>query len=310
MVRRVALFGGTGFVGSYLVDALLENGYEPSLLVRAGSEHKVRQPVRCRVVSGDVCSDAAIDDTLEGCDAVIYCIGILREFPKAGITFEALQYEAVVRIARAAKSKHIERFLLMSANGVKLPGTAYQETKFRAERHLQDNGFAVTVFRPSVIFGDPRGAMEIATQIYRDMVAQPFPAIGFFTGWRPGRGEVAMSPVHVEDVAFAFVHALENPSTVGATYALGGGDVLSWTEMIRRVARTVNRAKWIIPMPITLMRLVATLLDWLLIFPVTRDQLTMLAEGNTADPDELRAVIERPPQSFVPENLAYLQDRS
>lgn len=310
MIRRVALFGGTGFVGGYLVDALLANGYELSLLARAGSEHKVRQLARCRVVTGDVGSVAAIDDALEGCDAVIYCIGILREFPKAGITFEALQYDAVVRIAHAAKSKCIRRFLLMSANGVKLPGTAYQETKFRAERYLQDNGFDVTVFRPSVIFGDPSGAMEIATQMCRDMVAQPFPAIGFFTGWRPGRGEVAMSPVHAEDVACAFVHALEKPSSVGATYALGGDEALSWPEMIRRVARSVKKDKWIVPMPVAFMRLAAMLFDWLPIFPVTRDQLTMLAEGNTADPDVLRALIGRPPKTFVPENLAYLQDRN
>ena len=151
--------------------------------------------------------------------------------------------------------------------------------------------------------------MEFATQMYRDIVAPPFPAIGFFTGWRPGGGGVAMSPVHVEDVVFAVIHALENPATIGATYSLGGGEVLTWPEMIRRIAGAVNKAKWIMPMPVTLMRLAAMLFDWLPFFPVTRDQLTMLAEGNTADPDELRAIIGRPPKSFVPENLAYLQDR-
>ena len=114
-----------------------------------------------------------------------------------GVTFEELQYTAVVRVAEAAKSLGVFRFLLMSANGVKVPGTRYQETKYRAEQHVIEAGFDVTVLRPSVIFGDPKGVLEIATQLHRDMVAQPFPAIGFFTGWRPGRGDVLMSPVHV-----------------------------------------------------------------------------------------------------------------
>lgn len=307
---RVAIFGGTGFVGRYLVAALLDHGHEPSLLVRAGSEERVRESVRCRLVSGDVSSGSAIADTLEDCEAVIYCIGIMREFPKQGITFKALQYDAVVRVADSAKSKGIRRFLLMSANGAKLPGTPYQETKYRAEQYLQRNGFDVTIFRPSVIFGDPRGAMEFATQLYRDMIAQPFPAVGFFNGWLPGRDEVTMSPVHVEDVVSAFLHALENPSTIGNTYELGGDDELSWSEMIRRVAFTVGRKKWILPVPIRLMWLAAAMLDRLPFFPITRDQLTMLSEGNTADPAELRALIGRTPKSFVPENLAYLRDRA
>lgn len=310
MAKRVALFGGTGFVGGYLVDALLGAGHEPSLLVRPGSEAKVRHPERCRLITGDVGSVAAINDTLGNCDAVIYCIGILKESPKQGITFKALQYDALVRVADIAKAKGINRVLLMSANGVKAPGTPYQESKYRAERYLQENGFDVTVFRPSVIFGDPGSAMEIATQLFRDMVAPPLPAVGFYTGWIPGRGEVRMSPVHVEDVASAYLHALVNPSTIGKTFELGGGDELTWSEMIRRVARAVGRDKWILPMPIGLMQLAATLLDRLPFFPVTRDQLRMLAEGNTADPAELEALIGRFPRSFTPENLAYLGKRA
>ena len=306
---RVALFGGTGFVGGYLVDALIARGHEPALLVRPGSETKVRQADRCRLTSGDLSSEDAVSATLEDCDAVIFCVGILREAPRRGITFEELQFNAVARVAESAKSHGISRFLLMSANGVKVPGTPYQETKYRAEQYLRDAGFEVTVFRPSVIFGDPRGAMEIATQLYRDMVAPPFPAVGFFTGWHPRRGAIWMSPVHVDDVALAFLHALEDRSTIDETYELGGPDDLTWSQMIRRVAPAAGRDKWILPMPIGVMRLAATVLDWLPFFPVTRDQLTMLAEGNTASPTELAALTGRQPREFTPENLAYLRDR-
>ena len=307
-MMRVAIFGGSGFVGSFMVDALIAAGHEPSLMVRLGSERKVRQAEHCRLVAGNLSSTTAIDATLENCDAVIYSVGILKESPKQGITFEELQYNGVVRVAESAKTRGISRFLLMSANGAKSTGTPYQETKFRAEEHVRASGFDVTIFRPSVIFGEPRGRMEIGTQLYAEMISPPIPAVGFFTGWRPYRGAVAMSPVHVEDVAQAFLTALRESSTIGKTYVLGGPEVLSWAEMLRRIARTVGRKKWILPMPIGIMKLAAALLDWLPFFPVTRDQLTMLAEGNTADPAALAQLIGRQPKAFNEAHLAYLRN--
>lgn len=307
-MMRVAIFGGSGFVGSFLVDALIAAGHEPSLMVRLGSERKVKQAERCRLVAGNLSSTTAIDATLENCDAVIYSVGILKESPKQGITFEELQYNGVVRVAESAKTRGISRFLLMSANGAKSTGTPYQETKFRAEEHVRASGFDVTIFRPSVIFGEPRGRMEIGTQLYAEMISPPIPAVGFFTGWRPYRGAVAMSPVHVEDVAQAFLTALRESSTIGKTYVLGGPEVLAWAEMLRRIARTVGRKKWILPMPIGIMKLAAALLDWLPFFPVTRDQLTMLAEGNTADPAALAQLIGRQPKAFNEAHLAYLRN--
>jgi NADH dehydrogenase len=194
----------------------------------------------------------------------------------------------------------------MSANGVKIPGTRYQETKKRAEEALLDSKLEATIFRPSIVFGDPRGQMEFATQIYRDMVHKPIPAIGFFSGLNPGSGAVLMSPIHVEDVARAFVNSLSDASTIGKTFNLGGPEVVSWSEMIRRVATATGRKKWIIPFPISIIKLAATFLDWLPFFPVTRDQLTMLAEGNTADPAVIESLTGKAPLSFSPDNLAYL----
>ena len=303
---RVGVIGGTGFVGGYIVAALLDAGHEVSLLVRPGSESKVDQPDRCTIVAGDADAVAALQSLLEGCDAVIYNIGILREFPARGITYEATQYQGVENTIEAAREKGVRRFLLMSANGVKQPGTRYQETKFRAEQAVRDSGIDFTVFRPSVIFGDPHGKMEIATQLYQEMIRPPVPAVGFHTGWSPEKGQLMMSPVYVEDVASAFVRSLDNPETVGKTYEIGGPEELSWTQMLQRVAEAVGKRKIVLPMPIAFMKFGATLFDWLPFFPVTRDQLTMLAEGNTADPAVVEYLIGTPPRPFSAENLAYL----
>lgn len=304
---RVAIIGGTGFVGGYLTRALVSAGHEPSLLVRAGSESKLGDGVHVRTTQGDLSSVAALQATMAGCSAVIYNVGILREIRSRGITFEEMQYQGLVRTVEAAKATGVNRLLLMSANGVKRPGTAYQETKRRAEEYALQSGLDVTVMRPSVIFGDPQGKTEFATQLYRDMVKPPVPAVGFFSGSGSKKEAIVMSPVHAEDVASAFVAALEDDDTIGQTYSLGGPEILTWNEMLGRIAEATGKRKWILPMPTYIMRIGATLFDWLPFFPVTRGQLTMLEEGNTADPEILQRLIGRAPARFEVDTLRYLR---
>ena len=295
---RVAIIGGTGFVGGYLVEALVKAGHDVACLVRPGSEDKLRGGASVTPVPGELGSTQALKRLIEGCDAVIYNVGLLREFPRRGITFEQAQFQGVVDTVSAMQNTGVRRLLLMSAIGVKHPGTKYQSTKYRAEQHALASGLDVTVLRPSVIFGDPRGTMEFATQLYGDMVRPPLPAVSF-----PG---VRMSPVFIGDVADAFVAALENDATYGKTIELAGPEILSWDDIVRRIAAAVQRKKLVLTMPLWVMRSGATLFDWLPFYPVTRDQLIMLEEGNTASSDDLRELIARPPRAMTPEALAYL----
>ena len=292
------VLGGTGFVGGYLVDALTAAGHDVAVLVRPGSEAKLRGGSNVTSVPGELGSARVLHDLVDGCDAVIYNVGLLREFPRQGITFEQAQFLGVVDTVSAMREAGVRRLLLMSAIGVKHPGTRYQSTKKRAEEHALGSGLDVTVLRPSVIFGDPRGTMEFATQLYRDMVRPPLPAVSF-----PG---VKMSPVFIEDVADAFVAALEDDETIGKTIELAGPEILSWDDMVTRIAAAVGRKKLLLTMPIPVMRLGAKLFDWLPFYPVTRDQLTMLEEGNTASAAPLQELIGRPPRAMTSETLSYL----
>jgi len=297
---RVAIIGGTGFVGGYLVEALLGAGHAVRALVRPGSESKLWSGESVESVPGDLSSTEALQALVDGSDAVIYNVGLLREFPDKGITFEQTQYQGVVDTVEAMQRSGVRRLLLMSAIGVKDPGTAYQSTKYRAERHALASDRDVTVLRPSVIFGDPRGTMEFATQLYRDMIRPALPAVDF--------GDVKMSPVCVSDVADAFVAALEDDATIGEVIELAGPEVLTWKDIVTRVAEGAGRNKLLLPVPISLMRLGATLLDWLPFYPVTRDQITMLEEGNTASPRGLQSLIGREPRAMTAAALNYLGD--
>ncbi len=307
---KVAILGGTGFVGSYIVDALVAAGHVPRVLVRPGSEAKLRFPEKCEIVHGDVQDDKAVSAVMDGCDAAIYNIGLLREFPDQGITFEKMHYEGAVRAIDAARSKGVGRFVLMSANGVKPDGVPYASTKFRAEEYLRSSDLDYTIFRPSVVFGDPRGRMEFCSQLTEDMIRQPVPAPLFHDGLLPtGAGEFELTPVFVEDVAQCFVRCLEAPATFGKTYPLGGPDRVSWREIIDTLSRVTGRRKLKLPAPAWALKAAGALFDRYEWFPVTRDQLTMLMEGNVADGSEAFQALGIRPTRFTPAALGYLARR-
>ena len=305
---KVALFGGTGFVGSYLVDALLAHGHTPRLLVRPGSESKVVQRERCEIVPGDIDDRDAIAACLQGADAAIYNIGLLREFPAQGVTWEKMHYQGAARVIDAAVAAGVKRFLLMSANGVKPDGTGYQSTKFRAEQHLAASGLDWTVFRPSVVFGDPRGRMEFCSMLYQQMLKPPIPAPLFHNGlWPSGAGRFRMSPVAVEDVAEAFVRALETPASVRRVFPLGGPEAPEWREILDVIAQAAGKRKLKVPAPVAVPRAAAALLDRFAWFPVTRAQLDMLLEGNACDGSEAWSMFAIEPQRFEPAALGYVK---
>ena len=304
---KVALFGGTGFVGTYITEELLNNNHDPVLLVRPGSENKVYLPEKCHVNIGDITDFESIEQTINNTDAVIYNIGIIRQFPKKGITFEAMHFEGARHCMEAAERLGVKRFILMSANGVKYNGTLYQSTKFLAEQYLKNTELEWTIFRPSLIFGDPKGTQEFCSQLRDDRLSLPLPAPLFFEGLIPwAAGKFEMSPVHIKDVAVFFVKALNNGKTIGKIYELGGPKSYTWIELIDLIAAASGKKKWKIPAPVTPIKLAASIFERFPFFPITKDQLTMLLEGNTCDSTNSFKLFEVDPISFSTENLEYL----
>ncbi len=305
---KVSIIGGTGFVGSYIVDRLIEDGHTPHLLVRPGSAAKVEQPQASKSFSGDVTDPRTLDECVADTEAVIYLIGLLREFPKRGITFEEMQLRGVERTIDAAQRHGIKRFLLMSANGVKEQGTDYQRTKYLAEESLRSSGLDATIFRPSVIFGDPRGRMEFCTQLKQEIVDSPLPIPLFFDRLDvSGAGLFQLAPVSVKDIARAFARALTEPATIGKTYALCGPQALTWEEILSTIAEAAGKKKWMLPAPASVVKAVAGLMDRWPWFPISRDQLAMLLEGNTCDSGEAFRELGIVPEPFDVDALSYLR---
>ena len=306
-MMRVAIFGGTGFVGTHLTNYLSENNFKISMLAREGSESKIQVDKNITIINGEIKSKNSISETLEGCDFVIYNIGILNEFANDGVTFESLQYQGLKRVVDQCSNLSIRKFILMSASGVENNITKYQKTKLSAEEYLKGSGLTYTIFRPSVIFGDPQGKMEFATQLFNEMIRPPIPAVNFFIGMNPITGSVKISPVHIHDVVKAFHKALTSDDVNNKIFILGGPKELSWNEMIKVIMMVTNKQKLILPIPIALMKIVVRLFSWLPFLPVTYDQLLMLEQGNHALPDDLIELIGKDLHFFNNKNLNYLR---
>ena len=303
---RIAIFGGTGFVGFHLLKFLCEENIHVNALVRSGSEAKLWKNDNISCISGDIFSEASVLQTLEGCDHVIYSIGILEESYKDGSTFQSLQYEGLKKVVDNCSGRNIKKFILMSANGVDKNVTEYQKTKLSAEKYLQNSKFDHTIFRPSVIFGNPKGRMEFATQLNNEMIKLPIPAVNFFSSLNPKLNTVKMSPVHVDDVVSAIHVALASDKTHNKIYELGGPDDLSWIQIINTIMLATSKKKLVVPMPINIMKIFTKFFSWVPGLPVTYDQITMLEQGNTVSSVCLRELIGRELQSFNTKNLEYL----
>jgi len=315
---KVALIGGTGYVGSYIIDELIDHDHVPRLLVRDGSEHKVTQPEKCEIINGDIEDDEAIGQTLDDCDAVIYLIALIREFPSRGLTNEKLQFKGSKRVAEIAEEKGVKRFLLMSALGAdpNPNGSKYMQAKHLAEQSIKNTGLNWTIIRPSSLFGDPRGGERpefcmMLDKLMLNLIPYPkflpFPAPSFFTGMNPlDAGDYALSMIHVKDIASVFVKIIANEGSMKQTIEIGGNRDVTWNEIVTSIAKVAGRKVIMVPAPFFVISFIAGILDRFKWFPAGKDQLNDLVKGSVCDSSELLNKYDIEPIPFDIKNLKYI----
>jgi len=304
---KVSIFGGSGFVGDYIINELIDENHKVYSLVRLGNENKISNKDKIKIITGDIDSPTAVEQTMMNTEVVVYNIGIIRESKFSGVTFDKLHFEGLKKCVDMAEKLNIKRFILMSANGVSESGTGYQRTKFKAEKYLQNSKLNWTIFRPSLIFGDSNNKKEFCKELRDEMLSLPFPAPLFFDGikfWNSGKFE--MSPIHVKDVAKIFVKSLKMSETVKNIYHLGGKN-FNWKNILQEIAIASDKeTKIFIPAPAIVIKILAKFLGPLL--PISEGQITMLMEGNTCDSTEVFELFDiKEPLLFNQENLKYLK---
>lgn len=268
----IFISGGTGFVGGHLVRALRDRGQRLRLLVH----RRPGVPAEgIEYVEGDATGPDGLAEALAGCDAAINLIGIIREFPGRGITFERLHVGATAALVEACRRSGVARYLQMSALGTRPDAvSAYHRTKWRAEELVRGSGLDWTIFRPSLIFGPKDAFVNMLAANLR--LAPVMPVIG--------DGSYRLQPIHADDVARCFALALEQPETAGQSYELCGNDRLTYLQLLDEIAAALGRSAPFKPhLPLGLMRLVIPFMQQIPQFPITMDQLQMLLEESVCD---------------------------
>jgi uncharacterized protein YbjT (DUF2867 family) len=272
---RVLVTGGRGFVGHHVIEELLHRGHEVRCLLRPGSEKKIRESELVKVVSGDVNQPQSLAPAMQGCDAVIHLVGIIREFPHRGITFQKLHVEATANVVAAARQANIHRYLHMSALEAKpAPVAGYHQTKQEAEALVATSGLTYTIFRPSIIYGPGDAFINLFKQQIEKLRLVPV----------IGHGRYQLQPVPVWQVAQGFALALEKPASENRSYDVGGPEPVTFNDLIDTLARVLKKKTFKLHLPVWPLRLSVGLLQRYSWFPVTTDQITMLLVGNTCDP--------------------------
>lgn len=271
--RSVAtVIGGTGFLGRYIVKRLAQQGHTVRVAVR---DTERALPLRTAGAVGqvlpiytDIAQDGLVARAVDGAEIVVNLVGILAE--RAPGDFSRLQAEGPGRVARLAAAAGVRRLLQVSAIGADPASpSAYGRTKAEGEANARAAFPAVTVLRPSIVFGQ------------EDQFFNRFGAMARLSPVMPViAGETRFQPVYVADVADAAMAALSRREAEGATYELGGPRIMTFREIL---AWILAQTGWHRPM-VTVPDGVAGLMTRIPFSGLTADQLLMLKRDNLADP--------------------------
>ncbi len=290
----IFLTGGSGFVGRSVIRALRGEGHQIRCLLRPGAERRLPTRDEIDVVPGDVAVPGVWMKALEGSDAVIHLVGIIREFPGRGITYERLIHQGTRHVLEAARAAGVRRHIQMSALGTR-PGavSGYHRAKWEAEEAVRSSGLRWTIFRPSIIFGPEDAFVNMLAKMIRLLPVVPV----------IGDGRYRLQPVAVEDVALGFVRALSMEGTVGETYLAAGPEPYEFNRLLDLIGEVLGHHRVRkLHQPIGLIRPLVAAFQRLPFFPLTVDQLTMLEEENVADPTPFAQTFGIPLTSF-PEGI-------
>ena len=294
-----AVFGGSGFIGRYVVKRLAARGHVVRVIGRdvEGARSlmmtgRVGQVVPLFASLGNA---AAVHRAVEGADLVVNLVGILAE-RHAG-DFQRVQADGAGRIAQASAAAGVRRMVAVSAIGADAGSpSAYARAKAGGEQAVREAMPGAVILRPSLVFGA------------EDKFFNRFGAMAMMLPVMPViEGETRFQPVYVGDVADAVLAGLERDDVPGRTYELGGPAVMTFRELLAWINAETHRNRRMLTIPDWLARLQARLGELVPGKPFTRDQLLLLSRDNVVAPAALGlaelGITPTPIDMVVPEYL-------
>jgi NADH dehydrogenase len=272
MTQLVTLFGGGGFLGRYVAQALLQRGARVRLVARDPKHGFFIKPQgglgQTQFIAADVTKRATVDRAVQGSDAVINLVGLLSG------RLEAVHVDGARNVAEAAKAAGAETLVQISAIGADRDSASlYGRTKAEGEAAARAAFPGAIVIRPSIVFG----AEDAFVNRFARMI-EVAPAVPIL------RAGTRFQPVFVADVAKAIATAaLDGKRFAGREFELGGPEVIAMGDLIRRIATMIGRTPSFVELPDALGGLIAKL-GFLPGAPITQDQWQMLQRDNIVAP--------------------------
>jgi len=265
--KLVVLIGGSGFIGSHLAQDLLDRGARLRIASRNPEKAFKLKPLanlgQLQMAHCDAANRRHVEACVAGADAVVYLVGTF------GKNQRALQAQGAGYAAQAAAQNGASSFVYVSAIGADAgKDTGYFCTKGEGEDNVLAAFPKATIIRPSAVFGEEAGFVQLFAQLVQTM-----PALPIFGA------QSQLQPVWVDDLAQAIGNALANPAKHGGkTYEAAGPDVMTMEQIHHDIAKAQARSPIFFPMPDLLAKVVAAMP----LTPINSDQLAMLKEGNVA----------------------------
>lgn len=294
-MARIAITGGTGFVGIHTTKALLRAGHQVRLIARG--KRRTPRPQGVEMVRADVLSGRGLAEGLTGVDVLVHLVAVILE--KGGQTFDAVNAEGTRRVAEAAKAAGVGHHIQMSALGAGPdPHYPYLRSKWQGEEYVRASGVPYTILRSSLMFGPGDGFFTVLTRLVRRNPVVPI----------VGDGRTSFQPIAVEDTARIVVECVERGPD-RRVHDIGGPDHLSYEEIIDIIRRELGVRRLKVHLPVVAMVPAAAVMER--VFPrkppITRGQLRLLEKHNITRLDAVPADFGFRPLAFA-ENCGYLQN--
>ena len=277
----VTIFGGSGFIGRHLVQAIARTGARMRIAIRrpelAGHLRPAGGVGQIKPVQANIRVPQSLRAPAEGADAVINLVGILA--PSGRQTFKSVQDEGARHVAEAARAAGAKVFVHVSAIGADPNSpSAYGRSKAAGEQAVREVFPEALIVRPSIVFGPEDQFFNRFAAL-----ARLFPALPLIGG-----GRTRFQPVFVGDVAKAIVAALQGVAKEGSTLELGGPEVLTLKDVLERVLAYTMRRRCLMPVPFPIAKLQGAILQHLPNAPLTLDQVRLLQQDNVVSEEAKR----------------------